>query len=321
MRTKGNCFSRFIALCFFPFVLLTSCEEINLPPTASFKVSAYLADTLSVLEFNASACTDQEDDVFALLVRWDFEGDGQWDTEYSATKVTAFRYDQQRFNYPVLEVRDQDKAITQISDTILITDVVKVSQMTDPRDGKTYKITLIDSIWWMSENLDYGKWIVAPAVQEDNEIVEKYYHNNDSAQPEYQGGLYTWKEAIGHSKDNLPQGICPDGWQIPGQEAVTKLLYKAVNEGGGDLLFAKGGFWNLDLGPTGAYGLLYDYSFIKSYGLQNSGYWWTEEFFEYSPEYMFHYMEYDAFLRVNYFNHIREKPNHFAIPIRCVKRI
>jgi uncharacterized protein (TIGR02145 family) len=312
----GLYFARFLIAGFFPILFCISCEQTNLPPVAKFKISAYLADTLAVLEFDASPCSDPEDDQLALFVRWDFQGDGTWDTEYSTQKVTAFRYRQQGLFRPILEVKDQDDATDTLSLEILITDILKVSQLVDNRDGKTYKITLIEGTWWMSENLDYGKWILAPLGQENNGIVEKYYYENDPALPLARGGMYTWKEVSGWSGENLPRGICPDGWQLPDGESIAKLLNKTWLVSPNDRLVGIGGFWNLDLPRTGgSYSLIKDYEFSSG-----DSYWWTGEFsgnYSDNRSTLLNYYGRLSCFRYENMSH----SNQLALPVRCIKKV
>ncbi len=64
----------------------------NRPPKAALSIlpkTGFLQDNFKI---DASACSDAEDKSAALLVRFDFEGDGTWDTEYSKTKVVYHQY-------------------------------------------------------------------------------------------------------------------------------------------------------------------------------------------------------------------------------------
>ena len=64
----------------------------NRPPTASFTVipeSGYLQD---IFIFDASSSSDPEDNNADLKLRWDFNGDGTWDTEYSKDKTGEHQY-------------------------------------------------------------------------------------------------------------------------------------------------------------------------------------------------------------------------------------
>ncbi len=303
----------------FLLIIISSCEKTNQPPEAKFKVSAYLADTLAVLEFDATAVSDPEDQQLALFVQWDFQGDGKWDTDYSNQKLTAFRYDKKGLFHPILQVKDQDGATDTTSMEVLITDIMKVSQLVDARDGRSYKITLIEDVWWMSENLDYGSWIKAPQGQENNRIVEKYYYDNDSTQSIYKGGLYTWKEVSGWSKTNLPQGICPEGWQLPDGVALAKLIKKGSLISPQRRLYGPGGFWNLDLPDHGG-----SYSWYVNYEFSmGESHWWTGECYgDYSRNtpWVIWYRDY---MNLVYSNFDGEATNYYmaALPVRCIKKV
>jgi uncharacterized protein (TIGR02145 family) len=303
----------------FLILLFASCEKNNLPPVAKFKISAYLADTLTVLEFDATAVSDPEDQQLALFVRWDFQGDGEWDTDFSNQKILAYRYYKQGHYRPVVEVKDQDGATDTTSLELLITEVMKVSRMVDSRDGRTYKITLIEDVWWMSENLDYGKWIMASQGQENNGIVEKYYYINDSTQSLFKGGLYTWKEVSDWSKKNLPRGICPEGWQLPDGVTLAKLFNKNNLVSPQYRLFGPGGFWNLDLPESGAtYGWYQKYEFSLG-----DSHWWTGEYYGDYTNNRPYVIWYRGNLNLIYTNGDGEASNYYqsALPVRCIKKV
>jgi formylglycine-generating enzyme required for sulfatase activity len=67
-------------------------SEVNTAPLASFAVNPASGTTETDFEFDASACTDAQDAVSELEVRWDWENDGAWDTQYSTTKTETHRY-------------------------------------------------------------------------------------------------------------------------------------------------------------------------------------------------------------------------------------
>ncbi|MFH1219367.1 MAG: PKD domain-containing protein [Candidatus Eisenbacteria bacterium] len=69
-----------------------SCENPNTPPTASFTVNPTSGTTDTLFQFDASSCSDPEDPMTALQVRWDWENDGTWDTQWSATKTASHQY-------------------------------------------------------------------------------------------------------------------------------------------------------------------------------------------------------------------------------------
>jgi len=64
----------------------------NAPPTATFTVNPTSGYTTTVFQFDASACSDAEDATSALQVRWDWENDGTYDTNWSTTKTESHSY-------------------------------------------------------------------------------------------------------------------------------------------------------------------------------------------------------------------------------------
>lgn len=78
----------------------------NTPPQASFTVNPPVGDTSTVFEFNASGCSDAEDPLVALQVRWDWQNDGIYDTAWSADKVAGHAFGAAGVHTVRLAVRD-----------------------------------------------------------------------------------------------------------------------------------------------------------------------------------------------------------------------
>ncbi len=75
-------------------------------PHASFTVDPAEGTLQTTFQFDASGCTDAEDPTSALEVRWDWDGDGVWDTSYSTTKTASHQYTETGMKTATLEVRD-----------------------------------------------------------------------------------------------------------------------------------------------------------------------------------------------------------------------
>ncbi len=78
----------------------------NTAPTASFTVNPPSRDTTTVFQFDASGSSDHEDAMAALQVRWDWEGDGTYDTSWSTIKTASHTYTTVGAYTVRLQVRD-----------------------------------------------------------------------------------------------------------------------------------------------------------------------------------------------------------------------
>ena len=127
--------------------------------------------------------------------------------------------------------------------------------------GRNYPTVIIGNQCWLKENLNY-------------ETANSWCYDNNTANCNTYGRLYTWSAAMNGSTTEGAQGICPDGWHIPTlaefQELETyvgnqaaKLVredqpataFTPTNETGFSALFAgyrngDGNFGNLGINTT-----------------------------------------------------------------------
>ncbi len=103
------------------FEIANSGDELNHPPEANFTVDPHSGGIGTNFHFDASGCTDEEDEVEDLQVRWDWESDGIWDTGYSNNK-DAFHVYAESGSYNVkLEVKDTGGATDKTSLQVNVT--------------------------------------------------------------------------------------------------------------------------------------------------------------------------------------------------------
>lgn len=95
----------------------------NTPPKASFYIVPFIGTTRTDFVFDARGCTDAEDSIDSLEVRWDWTNDGIWDTNYSTTLTTAHNYSSSGTYSIKLEVKDSGGLVN----TLIIQLVVAVS--------------------------------------------------------------------------------------------------------------------------------------------------------------------------------------------------
>lgn len=89
--------------------------------------------------------------------------------------------------------------------------VVSKGEVKDSRDGKVYKTVKIVAQTWMAENLNV-------------DVEGAWCYDNDPANCEKYGRLYTWKAAM---------NACPAGWHLP-SDAEFKSLLAAVGTFGNE---------------------------------------------------------------------------------------
>lgn len=108
----------------FLAIYLLSCTDPtssnNTPPTASFTASADSGDTATIFQFDASSSHDNEDSMSLLEVRWDWENDGTWDTDYSTTKVANYQFLSVGAKSIKLEVKDTGGLIDTVTKHITV---------------------------------------------------------------------------------------------------------------------------------------------------------------------------------------------------------
>jgi hypothetical protein len=78
----------------------------NSPPQAAFTVNPQTGDINTKFSFDASLSSDKEDPVSALEVRWDWENDGIFDTNWSTTKKITHTFKDSIVYFVRLQVRD-----------------------------------------------------------------------------------------------------------------------------------------------------------------------------------------------------------------------
>lgn len=109
--------------------------------------------------------------------------------------------------------------------------------ITDPRDGRRYRVTTIGKQVWMAENMNYYDTLAAP------NMIGLTGCSDDVDSCEATGRLYYWYAAMNlvhGTKDEVVsqtcapvQGICPAGWHIPSLEEWHELARYATYKNDG----------------------------------------------------------------------------------------
>ncbi|MBT3242002.1 MAG: hypothetical protein HN352_02555 [Bacteroidetes bacterium] len=201
-----------------------SCSK-NEQPFAIFQISPERGHYSQKYTFDATDSHDPDHRAHELQFRWDFEADKIWDTEWALQKITFHYYPERGIYTVIMQCKDPAGDITETKREVDVSILNLKGILTDPRDGYNYKTVLIDSIWWMSQDLHHGKWLSMWAREEqiDNGIIERYGRTDFEDIDRY-SGYYNYDEAMDYSYGEKTPGICPYGWYIPSNDEWISLV-------------------------------------------------------------------------------------------------
>ena len=184
-------------------------ELTNIAPTASFIISPASGTPKTNFFFDASGCTDAEDDISQLQVRWDWENDGEWDTNYNIKKTQTHKYTTPETYTVRLEVKDSAGDINETTKIVTVEDNIG-NGVTDI-DNNTYKTVIIGNQEWMAENLKVTRY------RNGETISDCWSYDNDDSNADIFGRLYSWLAV------NDIRNIAPAGWHVPTDEEWKEL--------------------------------------------------------------------------------------------------
>ncbi|MCX6223903.1 MAG: hypothetical protein NTV01_04015 [Bacteroidia bacterium] len=183
-------------------------------------------------------------------------------------------------------------------------------------DGNIYPTIQIGEQCWMAKNLNVGRYVpstvsnVEHSDLADNNIIEKYCLDNKIENCNLYGGLYDWNEAMGYSETEFAQGICPDGWHIPGNSDWAGLNNFYFYGNAGELIKVGGssGFEGYFAGDRHVRGQFFSFN--------ASGYWWQSTSYiytEYNDGYLREIAACNGNLTKSHF------PKKTGLSVRCIK--
>jgi len=195
----------------------------NRPPIPVITTSTTFGNLTTQFLFNGWETKDVEDLISTIQVRWDFDGDNRWDTEFTKEKIVYHQYPNPGTYKAILEALDPHG----LSDTTSV--LVTVSPGTnetgivlDKRWGANeyYSTVKIGDQWWMAENMNYAPFRYTDKV----DTLASTCYNDESYNCEIHGGLYTAYSATQLNNAEKAQGICPDDWHIPSKGEWETLI-------------------------------------------------------------------------------------------------
>ena len=96
----------------------------DLPPFASFSVDPASGTQTQLFSFDSSSSTDPEDAVSVLLVRWDWDGNGVWDTSWTTVKTATHLFTTPGTYTVWLQVRDSSGMVNITTRQVVVSSQV-----------------------------------------------------------------------------------------------------------------------------------------------------------------------------------------------------
>lgn len=93
-------------------------DRENFPPEAEFTVNPPAGIIDTEFYFNASLTVDDNDDTTSLKYRWDWEGDGNWDTGWNLNPFATHIYSESGAYIVVMEAKDSGDLIGSVAHTV-----------------------------------------------------------------------------------------------------------------------------------------------------------------------------------------------------------
>ncbi len=183
--------------------------HLNRPPVPMFKIGTKLGNLTTQFYLDAWPTSDIEDLPTAIKVRWDFDGDKSWDTEFSGEKYYYHRFSSPGTYQIILEAIDTQG----LKDTTSV--YVDVSAGTNETgliidrryDAESFYPTVkIGDQWWMAKNMAYEPGNLTNKIDTLRSMCQKCG---------YYGLHYTAYSAASMNMREGAQGICPKGWHLP----------------------------------------------------------------------------------------------------------
>ncbi len=299
-------------------------DKINKAPVASLSVYPDSGTTFSYFLFDATNSYDENDSLSTLEVRWDWDSDQNWDTDYTQTKNMSHNYSTTGEYTVTMEIKDS-KGLSDTTTINVHVSGAEIGTVTDI-DGNIYNTVKIGGQWWMAENLKVTHYQNGDSIFHETGIIQWFMwsegvycsYNNSTSNADTYGLLYNWY-AVNDSRN-----IAPAGWHVPSDEEWQELVstFSGDSIAGGKIKEASLLYWhNPNLFATNCSG----FTALPGGGrwgiadaqLGEFAYFWsaTESVFSGAWYYALHYTS-PAIGRSDYSNVVSKK---YGYSVRCVK--
>jgi len=195
----------------------------NRPPNPELITSTQLGNLTTNFFLDAGSTADPEDLTSTLKVRWDFEADNHWDTEYQIRKTIYHQYNNPGIYRILVEAMDTEGLSDTTSVFVEVTAGTNETGLVIDRRCNTtefYPTVKIGSQWWMAKNMSYDPGRFSDKI----DTLLSACYNNDDSNCKQTGGLYSIYYASLMNLSDGAVGICPYGWHIPTKREWETLI-------------------------------------------------------------------------------------------------
>ncbi len=204
-------------------------------PVANFNFIPTIGTDTSQFYFDASHSFVDETSADNLKTRWDWNGDGVWDTPLKEGNTVSFQFPEAGSYKVILEVQSIDGQTDTQYKYVTVADGI----YSDQRDSNTYFYKSIGNQIWMIENMAYLPYLSSSSLISDwsepeLDRSEQYYVYGYKGKvvsqakqlPNYMkyGVLYNRKAAV---------SACPVGWHLPSGNEWYELNNYLIDNGYG----------------------------------------------------------------------------------------
>lgn len=153
-------FRNILMLSFISLFMLACTKDeddtpVNNAPVASFTINPGSGNVQTEFNLDASASSDTETPADQLMVRWDANDDGTWESDYSTNKLATLTYEQAGTYTIRLEVKDGGGATASTTKEVTVGNNLSPEAPANPNPANgAENIPVIQSLQWTASDPD-----------------------------------------------------------------------------------------------------------------------------------------------------------------------
>ena len=194
--------------------------EENRPPEPAFELAIPYGNIQTHFYFDCWGTRDDNLSPSQILLRWDWNNDGEWDTPFTLDKVFYHQYTEPGIYDFKLQAKDEKLITAEVEGQVTVSPYNnQTGYFRDSRDGNLYGTVKIGNQWWMAENLRFE---IPEKTKSGLEATLCLFEQQDWC--ESIGQLYHISSVTNDRFDSREFEVCPHGWKIPLKEDIEQLV-------------------------------------------------------------------------------------------------